>query len=151
MHDDPLSLEAVEHYFRLYYWEQSSRWDAQGILGEFHLDQDPSLPFLFGFSTVADRFNLIEDQGKPVIIPWGPTGRERCARLRHSPELPSGHWLRLLQRYTVQVPWRLWEKHVPGAIELAQNRFPVLASPELYYSEQTGLDLDRDVVESLVV
>ena len=151
MHDDPLSLEAVEHYFRLYYWEQSSRWDAQGILGEFHLDQDPSLPFLFGFSTVADRFNLIEDQGKPVIIPWGPTGRERCARLRHSPELPSGHWLRLLQRYTVQVPWRLWEKHVPGAIELVHNRFPVLASPELHYSEQTGLDLDRDVVESLVV
>ena len=152
MHDDPLSLEAVEHYFRLYYWEQSSRWDRHGILGEFHLNQDPSLPFLFGFSTVADRFKLIEDQGKPVIIPWGRKGRERCASLRDSWELPSGQWLRLLQRYTVQVPSRLWTEHVGrGTIELVHNRYPVLASPELYYSEQTGLDLDRDVTESLVV
>ena len=75
MHDDPLSLEAVEHYFRLYYWEQSTRWDAKNILREFHLNQDRSLPFLFGFSKVADRFKLIEHQGKPLIIPWGEKGR----------------------------------------------------------------------------
>ena len=151
LHDDPLSLEAVEHYFRLYYWEQSTRWDAQAILREFHLNhQDRSLPFLFGFSTVADRFKLIEDRGKPVIVPWGEKGRARCAQLRYSRE-PSSHLLRQLQRYTVQVPWRQWENHAGRTIELVHNRYPVLTSPELYYSRQTGLDLDRGLTESLVV
>ena len=37
------------------------------------------------------------------------------------------------------------------SIDLVHNRYPVLASPELHYSERTGLDLDRSLVESLVV
>ena len=32
LHEDPLSLDAVEHYFRLYYWDQSARWDAKGMV-----------------------------------------------------------------------------------------------------------------------
>lgn len=151
MHDDPLSLEAVEHYFRLYYWEQSTRWDAQDILREFHLNQEQSLPFLFGFSAVAERFKLIEDRGKPVIVPWGEEGRVRCARLRDSRGLPSRQLLQQLQRYTVQVPRMQWENHDGRTIERVHERYSVLAIPELYYSEQIGLDLDRDLTESLVV
>ena len=64
LHEDPLSLDAVEHYFRLYYWDQSARWDAKGILQEFHLNQDRQFPFLFGFSTVAERFHLVDDTGR---------------------------------------------------------------------------------------
>ena len=37
------------------------------------------------------------------------------------------------------------------SIDLVHDRYPVLASPELHYSERTGLDLDRSLVESLVV
>ena len=151
LHDDPLSLEAVEHYFRLYYWEQSRRWDAQNILQEFHLNQDRDLPFLFGFSTVADRFKLIEDQGKAVIIPWESTGRRRCEELRNSEYALQRQLLRQLQRYTVQVPRWQWQNHIGRTIDCVHDRYPVLISPELYYSQQTGLDLDRDITASLVV
>lgn len=151
IYDDVLSLEAVEHYFRLYYWEQSTRWDARSILGEFHLDQDPGLPFLFGFSTVADRFRLIEDRGMPVIVPWGRKGRTLCACLRDSRYTPDRQLLRRLQRYTVQVPRTNWENHIGRAIEVVHDRHPVLADPGLHYSPKTGLDLDRCLTESLVV
>lgn len=151
IYDDALSLESVEHYFRLYYWEQSARWDARAILREFHLNQECGLPFLFGFSTVADRFRLIEDRGKPVIVPWGETGRALCVELRESRYQPSRQLLRRLQRYTVQVPKRQWENHINRTIELVHDRHPVLADPELHYSSQIGLDLDRCLTESLVV
>ena len=45
----------------------------------------------------------------------------------------------------------LWNTHVGRSIDLVHDRYPVLASPELHYSERTGLDLDRSLVESLVV
>ena len=141
LHDDPLSLEAVEHYFRLYYWDQSSRWDTKGILQEFHLNQDRRLPFLFGFATVGERFRLIDDQGRPVIIPWGDTGRALCAQLRNAGDVPSRQLLRRLQRYTVRVPLKLWDQHVGRTIELVLDRYPVLTSLE-HYSERTGLTLE---------
>jgi len=150
LYDDPLSLKAVEHYFRLYYWEQSTRWDAKGILREFHLNQDRAFPFLFGFSTVADRFRLIEEQGKPVIVPWGETGRRLCDQLQRSWQIPGCGLLRGLQRYTVQVPLRQWEKHVGRTIELIHDQYPVLVSPELHYSDRIGLDLDSSLTDSLV-
>ena len=135
----------------MYYWEKSARWDAQAILGEFHLNHEPALPFLFGFSTVADRFRLIEDGGTPVIVPWGKTGWVLCTQLRDSRQLPSRQLLRQLQRYTVQVPRRQWENHIGRTIEYVHDQYPTLTSPDLYYSEQIGLDLDRDLTESLVI
>ena len=112
LHEDPLSLDAVEHYFRLYYWDQSARWDAKGILQEFHLNQDRQFPFLFGFSTVAERFHLVDDTGRPVIVPWEKAGKALCQELRVSPPVPDRTLLRQLQRYTVQVPVTLWNTHV---------------------------------------
>jgi CRISPR-associated endonuclease/helicase Cas3 len=29
LYDNPLDLRAVEHYFKLYYWDQSARWDQK--------------------------------------------------------------------------------------------------------------------------
>ena len=151
LHADPLSLDAVEHYFRLYYWDQSARWDAKGILQEFHLNQDRQFPFLFGFSTVAERFHLVDDTGRPVIVPWEEAGKALCQELRFSHAVPDRTLLRKLQRYTVQVPVSLWNTHVGQSIDLVHDRYPVLASPKLHYSERTGLDLDRNLVESLVI
>ena len=66
--------------------------------------------------------------------------------------VPDRTLLRQLQRYTtVQVPMTLWTTHVGRSIDLVHDRYLVLASPELHYSERTGLDLDRSLVESLVV
>lgn len=142
--NDPLSLDAVERYFQHYYWEQSARWDAKQISDEFHLLQDRSLPFSFGFATVANRYRLIEDTGRPVIVPWGPRGRRLCEELRGSADSPDRRLLRALQRFTVRVPRHSWDKHAGRSIEILEGRYPVLLSPELCYSEELGLSLDGD-------
>jgi CRISPR-associated endonuclease/helicase Cas3 len=145
LYEDPLSLEAIERYFRLYYWEQNSRWDAKQILQEFHLvKNDRALPFSFGFARVAKLFRLIEDTGEPVIIPWGDRGNSLCEELRSPWKVPSRALLRQLQRYTVTIPRRVWNLHIDRDIERVHERYPVLLSPEIHYSERIGLSLDED-------
>lgn len=142
LHQDPLALEAVEHYFKLYYWDQTSRWDAAAILDEYQLSQDRSLPFLFGFARIADRFHLIEDSGRPVIVPWGKEGTRLSRQLQDSGELPPYHLLRRLQRYSVSIPRRQWEAERERAFEFVHDRYAVLVCPELNYSEDYGLVLE---------
>ena len=144
LHEDPLSIDSIEEYFRLYYWQQSARWDQKQLMDEFTLVNDRSFPFLLNFKTAADKYQLIEDDGKPVIVPWGETGGRLCARLRSKLEPPDRNTLRALQRFTVQVPSREWQKSLGTEIELVHDRYPVLVSPELCYSEETGLSLDGD-------
>lgn len=143
IHPDALALDAIDHYFRLYYWDQSSRWDRDRILDEFHFLGEPDFPCSFGFAAAARRFRLIEDSGKPVIVPIGE-GRELCERLRRQAPLPSGRLLRSLQRYTVQIPRSQWQSHAGRTFELLNDRYPILISPEIHYSQAVGLRLDDD-------
>ena len=150
MHKDPLSLEAIEHYFKLYYWDQSSRWDAKKILDQFKLDHNTELPFLFGFCRAAKSFRLIDDTSKALIVPWGTKGKRLCEELRRPDALPDWRLLRELQRYSVQVPVRVWERALGhGSISLIHERFAVLESQEINYSEHYGLSLEDDCADLL--
>lgn len=152
LYDDLLSLEALEHYFRLYYWDQQQRWDTKSILGEFTLQHRRELPFLFGFRSCADRFHLIEETGRAVIVPWQLRGEDLCANLRSPWKLPSVTLLRALQRFTVEVPLRQWVAEQGRAIDLVHERFPVLVSTDPYYDERLGLVLDRqDIAPATLV
>jgi CRISPR-associated endonuclease/helicase Cas3 len=145
LHDDPLTLEAIEHYFRLYYWEQQDRWDKRQVLLDFKLLQDRAFPFSFSFEEAARKFRLIETAGKPVVVPWGDRGRALCMELRRDGSAPTRWLLRALQRFTIEVPERGWDRHVArGDIELVHGRIPLLVSPETHYSETTGLRLDSE-------
>ncbi len=141
--DDPLSLEAVEHYFSLYYWSRSNL-DEKDIMDSFRLDgRDKELPFSFDFATVAREFRLIEDSGRAVIVPWGATGCHLCEQLRRTAEQPGRDLLRKLQRYTVRLHEHEWQAALAaGAVELVGERFAVLVSPELHYSNKTGLSTE---------
>ncbi len=143
LHEDPLSPEAIEHYFRLYYWDQSSRWDKERILDEFHLNQDPSLPFLFGFARVAERFRLLEDGGLPIVVPWREEGKRLAGELRVRWQAPDRDLHRRLQRYTVAIPARIWQRHAGSDLELLGERYALLVSPELHYSEEFGVRLEE--------
>ncbi len=142
MHDDLLSLEAIYHYFKLYYWSQSTRWDVQNILDGFHFSQSRKLPFLFDFHSVADKFRLIDETGRPVIIPWGENGKAQCEVLRSLPGIIPANLLRRLQRYTVQIPNYVWLSQVQKTIELVHKQYPVLISPEVHYRKKTGLHFE---------
>ncbi len=149
LHDDPMSLEAVESFFRLFYWDQEHRWDAKGILDRFPIVRNRDLPFQFEFAEVGKEFRLIEDSGRPVIVPWGEEGERLCDALRGRPEPVGSKLLRQLQRYTVQIPFRTWESEVGLSIELVHDRYPVLESPESHYDAQTGLNLENSEMQFL--
>ncbi len=143
LYDDPLDLKAVEHYFKLYYWDQKDRWDEKKIMDNFRLhSNDREFPFNFGFKHVAETFQLIDDAGwQPIIIPWRENGWRLCERLRGMPE-PTLEIRRKLQRYVVQIPRWIWERHAGRDIQLVHDGIWVLTSPEIHYSEDTGLNLD---------
>lgn len=149
LYDHLLSLEAVERYFRLYYWEHQDGWDRTRILDAFHLvGQSRDLPFQFNFRTVGQKFRLIEDSGESVLVPWGERGERLCRQLRNQPPPHPRELLRALQRFTVQVPRRLYQRHLGGALQLVHDRYPVLVSPELHYDRRLGLVLDREEFEA---
>lgn len=142
LHADPLSLAAVEQYFRLYYWERKERWDAHNVLDELHLVNDRELPFVLNFATIADSFHLIDRPGLPVVVPWGMEGRALCEELARPGAVAGWRTLRALQRYTVQIPGRTWQEHLNRSFTLAQDRFAILAANPALYSENLGLCLD---------
>jgi len=142
LYDDPLDLKAVEHYFKLYYWDQSSRWDEKKIMDNFCLISDREFPFNFGFKRVAESFQLIDDaDSQPIIIPWREEGHRLCERLRAMPDATL-EIRRQLQRYVVQIPRRIWERHAGTDVQLVHDGIFVLASTEIHYSENTGLNFD---------
>ena len=138
----PLDLETVEHYFKLYYWDQTGRWDAKNVLRSFHLAEDKQLPFLFDFARVAGDFQIIAENTKPVIIPWGKKGADLCARLHVLPAL-NRDTARFLQRYTVQIRLRTWMGQCNRTIEpVLDGSLAILISLQQYYSDVFGLHLD---------
>jgi CRISPR-associated endonuclease/helicase Cas3 len=152
LHDDLLAPEAVEHYFRVHYWEQKHRWDRQGVLDCFGLDNGGGdLPFLFQFRTAAESFRLIETAGLPVIIPWREEGRTLCQELRQARHGPNTHLLRRLQRYTVQIPERVWQAERARAFEMVDDQYAILALSDARYSDYFGLHLEADVGTAFVV
>lgn len=142
----PLDLDAVEHYFRLYYWDQKARWDTKLILKSFNLarsEKDQEFPFLFDFERVAKEFKLIAEDTCPIVIPWGQEGKEICKTLRSLPG-PNREILRRLQRFTVQVRRRLWTEQLNRTIEpVFGDSLAILISPQLNYSLSYGLHFDE--------
>lgn len=145
LHPDILSQKAIHHYFDLYYYQQKTRWDSKGILGNFRLDgTDHSLPFKFQFSTAAKDFQLIEDWQVPVIIPFDEKSRDLIAQLRN-PSIPlHRNLLRGLQRYTVQISPKLRNANIRSFEALRDDQFHVLISTELNYSQHFGLTFEEE-------
>lgn len=143
LYADLLSIEALQHYFRLYYWSQQTRWDKHKILDELGLADRPELPFLFNFASIDSRFRFIDDHEEPVIVGWKEEGAGLCRSLEWSP-FPDVRLLRRLQRFTVSVPRRTWHRQLGRAIRLVNDRFPVLCGVDFYYDKHTGLNLERE-------
>ena len=149
LYPDLLGQEAIHHYFDLYYYQQSKRWDAKAILDDFHLAGDqPSFPFPFAYSTVAEKFHLIENWQVPVIIPFDHKAKTLIEELRNEVTPLNRKLLRGLQRYTVQVPPRLRDENIRSFEALRDSQFHSLISTDLNYSDDFGLALDGDYSNS---
>jgi CRISPR-associated endonuclease/helicase Cas3 len=136
LHDDLLSLDAVDHFFRLSYWSRNSEWDKEGILDCFSLSRDGPH---FQFREAAQKYQLIPDVQQPVIVPYDGRGRELVGQLRRMPEPPGRGFDRSVQRYIVglYVPqFNLLREN--QAIAQYHERFWVLENG-LAYDEHVGL------------
>lgn len=157
--DDPLGLAAVRAYFGQLYW---SKGDAQldaakldgetyPILGRIRSSLGADGKLSTPYDSIARAFRMIDDPGKPVIVPWRG-GNEAdevdrlVAALRAAPS-PPGNVLRRLQQFTVTIPERAYTAMIecgaiqPTAADKYADRFMLVQDVGLY-SEATGLSLD---------
>lgn len=139
---DPLSLLAVERFFLQHFWSRRERWDAKGVLGCF-LTVGNGLSFQF--AAAAERFALIDDAYRPVVIGFDDRSTKIIAQLfRGAPATQAT--FRALQRYTVTIPERVWTRHLGGNLQfLADERIAAVVHPDGLYDKDLGLCLGDEV------
>jgi hypothetical protein len=136
---DPLSLEAIDHFFRQYYWTRGN-YDTKEILP--CLTARGAEKGEFQFASAAE-FALIDSPTYAVVIPWQAEGGELCAQLRQ-PDLLKHPGLvaklaRAAQRYSVNVwPNEFAQLRDTGRIEQAHDEWWLLRNLT-DYSPVTGL------------
>lgn len=136
---DPLSLDAIEQYFQLHYWQnKEGDWDKHDVMECF---ADPK-ELTFQFRTAAERFRLIEDQTKSLFVPWGKTGQQiedqiRSQQFKEAPGFRRSV-LRRIQRFIVPVYENVFRQLIDsGEIELINENLAVLVNQSMY-CEQVG-------------
>lgn len=139
--DDPLSLAAIDAYFRLLYWQQGAqRLDQHGLLKLVEDGRLEGLPF----ETLEQKFRMIENNQRAVIIPYDDTARGALRDLAHAEGV--GGIARKLQPYTVQVPRQGFVAlERVGAIAAVEpdkfgDQFMVLINEDLYDRKALGLN-----------
>jgi len=148
-HEDPMSLDAIECYFKELYWlKGEDALDAKNIL---LLLRERANSLNFPFEDIAEEFRLIETAMVPIIVPWrgaddtDDTARHLIQKLDWV-ERP-GRTARNLQPYVVQIPSRQREDLLcAGAVEVIRKddfaqQFVVLTNQDLYRAD-VGLTWD---------
>lgn len=138
--DDPLSPEAIHLYFQDYYSKDSSnKYDKNDIIDLICRNPD-AIPF----KTISKKFNLLDTELYPIIVPYQTNGMMVIERLRSckfrgfvDPDLKKE-----LQHYMVQ----LFEKTIfnlinAGVVEdiFGDGQYLVLINPDIY-DEKIGLN-----------
>jgi len=143
--DTPLSLDAIDAYFRELYWQKGDEaLDARNILGLIKNGGIDGIPF----ETVTTLFRMIDNAQRPVIVPFKANGEEESPirallhklRFVESPAAIA----RALQPYTVQVPESVFHAlRDVGAVQPEEEehfgeQFMALVNEDLY-DNQVGL------------
>jgi CRISPR-associated endonuclease/helicase Cas3 len=83
--DDLLSLEAIEHFFRLHIWtvgQRTKQWDQPDVTGCFPPMAGKDWQLTIQYREAAKRFQMIPQATHPLVIPWGKNGKALCKELR---------------------------------------------------------------------
>jgi CRISPR-associated endonuclease/helicase Cas3 len=135
-HDDPLSLDAVNDYFKELYWRKGEKLDEYEILKKLNaIDERLNFPF----KEIAGEFNLIKDGMESIIIPWNKEAEYIIEELTYA-EYPS-KYARKAQRFTVQMyPVVINSLLAAGSAERVgqDKQYTILINSDLY-SDDVGL------------
>ncbi len=145
--DDLLSLEAIEHYFRLHIWtvgQRTNQWDKPDVMNCFQIGGNDAPYMALQFRDAAKRFQMIPQATHPLVIPWGAAGKALCEELREWNKFkrpPTRAHYRRAQRYTVQVYEHEWQQFpLTGRVEsLHDGAIHLLVHPENDYDAAFGL------------
>ena len=139
-HDDLLSPDAMDAFFREVYWRKDKDLDREKILEDFHLGPLQRCVTSFAYRSVAEKYRMIESAMVPVIMALEDRAREAVDRLRIE-AIPSGLIARQLQTFVVQVPAKERARLIDnGHVAFEQpalrgEQFAVLKTPSLYNQE----------------
>lgn len=144
-HPDPLDLEAVHAYFDLHYWKNGKGdncWDRTKDKGV--MNRLDSLKCEFNFREASERYQLIEQEGTEVFVPYGEAGVRLLEELRNRG--PNRLLMRKLQRYSVTLFEQQFRILRP-AIEMYSDpegraEYAILTSPGSY-DDKLGVRIDR--------
>ncbi len=140
--DDLLSLQAIEHFFRLHIWgvgARTNQWDQPKVMDCF-----PNDPKALQFRKAAADFRMIDSNTHSLVIPFGEEGEQLCQDLRNREKLgipPARVHYRTAQRFVVQVYEHEWKVLLANhRIESLYNgAFHLLLHPENNYDRAFGL------------
>ena len=141
--EDPTSLDAVHEYFKELYdlQDPTISFDRENIIGCF---EKPGVTDAeFDFRTTAEKFHLIDNATKSIIVPYSDKVYELLDEIKIS--LKPKKFLRDLQPYTVNI----FEQEFNalqnlGKIDVYNDTFFVLNDFKHFYSDQTGLIVPDD-------
>lgn len=136
-YEDISSLEAIAEYFKRLYRFKGEALDQKGIVEAF---ERGGRNHLFPFASVAEKFHLIENETKTILIDREPEAMNLIRRLRlgeHSRKL-----VREVGRYGVSIFSQDFE-HLMGAGMLEELRMNLyLLRNREQYREDMGLTLN---------
>lgn len=137
---DWLAPETMTDYF-LQLYARTSTFDKEEIERLIYNMRD------MNFSTVAERFHLIEDNGIPIVVPYGDSSKLTEELRQHD---LTRRLIRQLGDYTVTVHRRDFETlHQAGVIEDVQG-INVLTDKRCY-KDETGLVIENRWLNEILI
>ncbi|MBU1261728.1 MAG: CRISPR-associated helicase/endonuclease Cas3, partial [Proteobacteria bacterium] len=162
--NDILSPEAMEQYYRYYFYERaeemkylvnpkSAAGQADNLFNLLSVNKvsveeynrinkkAPEIPLRQAFMSAAKSFEVIDTVARGIIVPYGKKGKEIINKLCSVYELEKQYKLiRQAQRYSVNVfPNVLKKLQDQQAVYEAQEGSGILYLNEQYYSDEFGL------------
>lgn len=101
MYSDPIAPDAIEAYFRLFYWSQEHHWDKHDVLGAL-ADDFRHRELQLKFRTAALRYQIIRDEQRQILVPYNEEAHTIRDRLLRSGDTDFD-LQRRAQRYIVGV------------------------------------------------
>jgi CRISPR-associated endonuclease/helicase Cas3 len=146
--DDPLAPSAMHDYFRLLYWQQSGVWDHRRVMDCFTIGpghRPGSLATALNFREAGERFRMIEDGQRPVVVPYGEHVTALLADLESGRGPNRDEW-RVLQRHSVNIPhWaaaRMLEAGLVADLRPNLDSHILTLTDRGAYDSRLGLTLD---------
>jgi len=140
--DDPLSLQAVDFYFRDFYGKQNyaHNMDKKNIMDLCTMRSD-AIPF----AQITREFSFISEKTIPIVVPYGEDGEKAISGLRRCFKgLVPRDLRRQIQRYLVNLRERpFMELYQAGVLEdvFEDGQYFVLLNSDIY---NTGVGLNPD-------